>query len=145
MRDLCNHIDLLQAFPPKAAVTDGTAQVSNILDRQGYDSVTLVITTGTLTDADAVWSMLLEDSADGSTFAAVADEYLLGTEVLAGFAFGDDNECRKLGYTGGKRYLRATVDDTTANTGNLFLAGLWVCGHPSRQPTDNPPALAAFV
>jgi hypothetical protein len=145
MRDITSGLDLLQAFPPKAAVTDGTAQVSAILDRQGYDSVMLALTTGTLTDTDAVWSVLIEDSDDGSTFAAVDDAYLNGTELLAGFAFGDDNECRKIGYTGGKRYVRATIDDTTANTGNLFVAGIWVCGHPSREPTANPPAMVPFT
>jgi hypothetical protein len=145
MRDLANHLDFLQAFPPKAAVTDGTAQVSAIFDRRGFDGAMLAYTVGTLTDADAVWSCLIEDSDDGSTFAAVADEYLTGTEVLAGFTFGDDNECRKIGYTGIKRYLRATIDDTTANTGNLFVSGMWIGGYPSRMPTPNPPALVAFT
>lgn len=145
MRDIISGLDLLQAFPPVAAVTDDTAQVSNIVDLQGYDSVMLALTTGTLTDADAVWSVLIEDSPDGSTFTAVDDIYLNGTEVLAGFAFGDDNECRKIGYTGTERYLRATVDSTTANTGDLYIAGLWVLGNPSRQPTDNPPTIVKFT
>jgi len=144
MRDLASSLDFLQAFPPKAAVTDGTAQVSNIVDLQGYDSAVLALTTGTLTDDDATWTVLLEESDDGSNFTAVADANLIGTEALAGFGFGDDNECRKLGYDGSKRYLRATVDDGTANTGDLFFAGLWILGHPSRQPTANPPALVAF-
>jgi hypothetical protein len=141
MRDITNGLDLLQSFPPKAAVTDGTAQVSNIVDRKGYDSLMLALTTGTLTDSDAVWSVLIEDSDDGTNFTAVDDAYLNGTELLAGFQFDDDNECRKIGYTGGKRYVRATIDDTTANTGNLFVAGIWILGHPSRQPTDNPPTI----
>lgn len=144
MRDLANHLNFLQAFPPKAAVTDGTAQVSNILDRRGYDAVVLAFTVGTLSDSDATWSVLLEESDDGSNFTSVADADLNGTELLAGFQFDDDNECRKLGYTGTKRYLRATIDDVTANTGNLFLAGLWICGLPSRQPTPNPPDMVAF-
>lgn len=145
MRDLMNTIHAVQAFPPKAAVTDGTAQVSAVCDRYSadlsiiYDSVTLLLNLGTLTDTDAVWSVLIEDSDDNITFAAVDDNMLLGTEVLAGFAFGDDNETRKIGYTGGKRYIRATIDDTTANTGNLFLSGTWLMGHPSRGPTPNPP------
>jgi hypothetical protein len=143
MRDIISGLDFLQAFPPKAAVTDGTAQVSNILDLQGFHGAALVFTTGTLTDADAVWSVLLEESDDGTTFTAVADADLVGTEVLAGFAFGDDNECRKLGYVGAKRYLRATIDDTTANTGNLFLGGMWLVGCAEIQPTTNPPALVA--
>lgn len=128
------------AFAPKAAVTDGTAQVSATCDRRGYDSVMLALITGTLTDADAVWSVLIEDSDDDSTYAAVVDAELNGTETLAGFAFGDDGECRKIGYCGVKRYVRATVDDTTANTGNLFLAGVWVLGHAADSPTANPPA-----
>jgi hypothetical protein len=34
--------------------------------------------------------------------------------------------------------VRATVTPAN-NTGNLFLAGNWILGHPSRQPTANPP------
>jgi hypothetical protein len=140
MRDITNKLDLKRAFSPVAAVTDGTAQVSTVCDLKGYGACMLALMTGTLSDADATWTVLIEDSADNATWGAVADEYLNGTELLAGFQFDDDNECRKIGYTGGKRYVRATVDDGTANTGNLFLAGVWVLGHPSRQATSNPPA-----
>jgi hypothetical protein len=145
MRDLMNSLDMVVAFAPKAAVTDGTAQVSAILDRKGYGSVMLALATGTLTDADAVWSVLIEDSPDGTNFTAVDDACLSGTEALAGFTFAADVACRKIGYLGNARYVRATVDDSTANTGNLFLAGIWLVGHPSRQPTPNPPTLAPYV
>lgn len=145
MRDLASGLDFLQAFPPKAAVTDGTAQVSSIVDLAGFNAVLLAITLGTLTDADATWSVLLEESDDGATFTAVADKDLVGTEALAGFTFASDNACRKLGYIGSKRYLRATIDDVTANSGNLFLAGLWVLGHAGVQPVPNPPVVAAYT
>lgn len=135
MKDLHNNLHFVKAFTPAAAVTDGTAQVSNVCDRLGYDAVELVIQTGTLSDADAVWSVLIEESDDNSSYSAVADADLLGTEAAAGFTFADDGEVRKIGYTGGKRYIRATVDDSTANTGNLFLAGVWVLGHPYSAPT----------
>jgi hypothetical protein len=69
---------------------------------------------------------------------AVDAAYLNGTEVLAGFQFDDDGECRKIGYTGIKRYCRATITPAN-NTGNVFLGGMWVLGAPSRQPTANPP------
>lgn len=140
MRDNANNLDFRRAFSPAAAVTDGTAQVSQVCDRKGFDSLVLAIQTGTLSDADATWSVLIEDSADNSNWSAVADDFLNGTEALAGFQFDDDNECRKIGYTGGKRYVRATIDDVTANSGNLFLAGMWVLGHKKRLPTANPPA-----
>ncbi|MEA3042979.1 MAG: hypothetical protein QOH47_817 [Sphingomonadales bacterium] len=145
MRDMMSELDMVVAFPPKAAVTDGTAQVSAVLDRRGYGAAMLVLALGTLTDADAVWSVLIEDSPDGTTFTAVDDAYLNGTELLAGFTFAADAGCRKIGYVGNQRYLRATVDDTTANTGNLFMAGIWLLGEPSREPTANPPTLAPYV
>ena len=139
MKDITNNLHLQPAFAPKAAVTDGTAQVSTTCDRKGFESVMLAMITGTLSDADATWSVLIEDSDDDSTYAAVVDAELNGTEVLAAFAFGDDGECRKIGYTGTKRYIRCTVDDVTANTGNLFLAGVWVLANGA-TPTANPPA-----
>lgn len=139
MRDLINNITAVTAYAPGAAVTDGTAQVSTVFDRRGADSVGLLLVTGALSDADAVWSVLLEESDDGVAFTAVADADLNGTEALAGFTFADDAETRKIGYTGVKRYLRATIDDTTANTGNLFLAGMWIGYNLHRAPSANPP------
>lgn len=139
MRDLASGLHLAPAFAPKAAVTDNTAQVSTVVDLKGYGSVMLAMITGTLSDADATFTLLIEDSNDNSTYAAVSDDYLIGTEVLGSFDFADDAECRKIGYSGPKRYVRATVTPAN-NTGNLFLAGVWVLGHPSRQPTANPPA-----
>ncbi|MGX1417427.1 hypothetical protein ACVII1_007131 [Bradyrhizobium elkanii] len=140
MRDFANNIHLKTAFAPAAAVTDNTAQVSAILDVLGYGSATLAFVTGTLSDADATFTVLLEESNDSgmSGAVAVADKDMIGTEALAGFTFADDGECRKLGYIGSKRYIRATVTPS-ANTGNLFLAGMWVLGKPSSVPTANPP------
>ena len=110
MRDLSSNIDLLPAFLPKAAVTDGTAQVSQVVDRSGYDSLMLAIITGTLTDADATWTVLIEDSPDNSNWTAVPDAELIGTEALAAFIFSDDDVARKIGYVGNERYVRATID-----------------------------------
>lgn len=140
MRDLANNLHLKPAFPPKAAVTDDTAQVSTILDTFGFGSAVLAFNTGALSDADATFAVLLEESNDSgmSGAVAVADADLIGTEALAGFTFADDGECRKLGYIGSKRYIRATITPT-GNTGNLFVAGLWVQGHAASAPTANPP------
>lgn len=139
MRDLMNRVHVTPAFAPKAAVADNTAQVSTVADLKGFGSCMLAMITGTNADADVTYTVLIEDSDDNSSFAAVADEYLNGTELLAGFQFDDDGESRKIGYTGIKRYVRATVTPAN-NTGNVFLAGVWVLGAASRQPTANPPA-----
>jgi hypothetical protein len=138
MRDITNNVHVARAFAPGAAVTDNTAQVSTAADLKGFGSAMLALATGTLSDADATFTLLIEDSSDNSNWTAVADEYLNGTEVLGSFQFDDDNEVRKIGYTGNKRYLRATVTPAN-NTGNLYLAGVWVLGNPSRAATLNPP------
>lgn len=139
MRDITNGLHLQPAFAPKAAVADDTAQVSSVADLKGFGGCMLAFITGTDADADATFAVLIEDSEDNVTFAAVDDAYLNGTEALAGYTFADDGECRKIGYHGIKRYVRATVTPT-GNGGNMFLGGVWVLGHPARQPTANPPA-----
>jgi hypothetical protein len=138
MRDLMNRLHLITAMAPVAAITDNTAIVSAVADLKGFGSCMLALVTGTDADADATFTVLIEDSDDNVTFAAVDDAYLDGTEVLASYTFADDAETRKIGYVGIKRYVRATVTPAN-NTGNVFLGGIWVLGQPSRQPTANPP------
>lgn len=141
MRDLANNIHFKPAIAPVAARTDNTAIVSTILDTYAFGSATLALVTGTNTDTNATFAVLLEESNDSgmSGATAVADSDMIGTEALAGFQFDDDNECRKLGYVGGKRYIRATVTPSGNDSGNIFLAGVWVQGHPAIAPTANPP------
>lgn len=139
MRDLMNNVHVTPAFAPKAAVTDNTAQVSTTCDCKGYNSCMLAYILGTNADADMTYTLLIEDSDDDSTYAAVSDDYLNGTEVLGSADFGDDGETRKIGYTGIKRYVRATLTPAN-NTGNIFLGGVWLLGKASRSPTPNPPA-----
>lgn len=140
MRDLMNNIHLARAISP-VSVADDTAQVSQIIDLQGYGSLTFAIAMGALADADVTFAALVEhgDQADLSDAAAVPDDELIGTEVLAGFNFGDDNETRKIGYAGNKRYVRLTITPS-GNASAALLAAIAILGHPSLVPTANPPA-----
>lgn len=140
MRDLMNNLHLKRALSP-VSVADNTAQVAQIIDRQGFDSLLYVIALGSIADADVTFTALLEESDDSgmSGANAVADADLLGTELLAGFQFDDDNEPRKLGYVGSKRYTRLTI--TPANNASAaLLSAVAVLGHASLKPTINPPA-----
>ena len=140
MKDLTNNINLKRVISP-VSVADNTAQVGQIIDMQGYSSLTYVISTGSIADADATFTVLLEEDDDSAmgTATAVADADLLGTEALAGFQFDDDNECRKIGYIGNKRYTRLTI--TPANNASAaLLSAVAVLGHPWSTPTANPPA-----
>lgn len=141
MRDMLNQIHPLVAIAPAAAaIADNTAQVSAIIDRQGYDSLTFLIVTGTLADLDATFAVTMDhgDVANLSDAAAVSATDLVGTLALAGFNFADDAETRKIGYVGAKRYVRLTITPSN-NTGAAPMAAIALLGNPARQPTANPP------
>jgi len=141
MRDLLDGIHLARAVSPAAAVTDNTPFVSQIIDRRGYGSLVFAILTGSLADADATFAVTLDHGDDPALAdaAVVPVDQVSGTLASAGFAFGDDDEVRKVGYRGGKRYVRLTVTPS-ANAGNAFVAAIAILGHPAMQPTANPPA-----
>lgn len=140
-RDLFNSINPLPAVPPAATTSDNTAFVSSIIDTAGYESLTFVIATGSLADADATFAVTMEhgDNAALSDTAVPAATDLIGTTALAGFTFAADNKTFKLGYVGLKRYVRMTVTPS-ANTGADNICVVAILGHPHNVPTVNPPA-----
>ena len=139
--DLHNNITVKRVISP-VSVSDNTAQVGQEVDGQGYGIVEYVIATGSIADADATFTVLLEESASSGTgFSAVADEDLLGTEALAGFQYDDDNECRKLGYKGTKRYTRLTITPSgNASAALLSAVALLGAKRSAETGTENPPA-----
>ncbi len=139
MQDLHNNIDVKRVISP-VSVADNTAQVGQIIDRQGFNALEYVIAAGSLADADATFTVLLEegDVANLSDAAAVADADLLGTEALASFTFASDDKVFKLGYKGNKRYTRLTITPA-ANASAALLAAVAVLGSPAIAPTANPP------
>lgn len=136
-KDIHNSLHFVPLIVPVAARTDNTAIVSAIIDTKGYESAEFVIVTGTNTDTNATFATLVEDgdASNLSDASAVDDKFLLGTEALAGFNFSDDNECRKIGYVGGKRYVRVTVTPSGNDSGNIFISGVAVLGNPRNAPT----------
>lgn len=139
--DLHNRIHSVPLIAPVAARIDNTAIVSSIIDTLGYGSCELVIVTGTNTDTNATFALTIDDgdAANLSDAAAVAAAELLGTTALASFTFADDIETRKIGYIGNKRYVRVTVTPSGNDSGNIFIAGVAILGHPNLGPTANPP------
>lgn len=140
MRDMANNVNPKPVLAP-AVGTDDTPLVGAIIDRLGYDSLTYLIQTGTLADAGATWTALLEESDDSgmSGANAVADTDLIGTEALASFTQAADGKCFKLGYGGNKRYTRLTLTPS-GNAGNAPISAMALLGMPYQRPTANPPA-----
>lgn len=149
LRDLHNSIKCSRGISPAAATTDNTAFVSQIVDTANFGSCEFVFIMGSIADADVTFTVLVEDGDNSalSDNAAVADDYLLGTEagtVTSGAqagtgaapGFADDNKVFKIGYIGPKRYVRVTITPAS-NSGNIFLAGVWVQGHPRVYPQSS--------
>lgn len=134
MRDLHNNVKVSRAISP-VSVADNTAQVGQIIDNQGFDSLEYLIALGAIADADATFTVLLEegDEDDLSDAAAVADKDLLGTEAEAGFQFDSDNGTRKLGYVGSKRYTRMTITPV-GNASAALVCAVALQGHASKAP-----------
>lgn len=140
MRDLLNHLHPKRAISPAAAVTDNTAFVSQIIDLAGYESLLFIILIGALADADATFAVTMEhgNQANLSDAAAVPAAQISGTLALAGFTFAADDQVRKVGYLGSKRYVRLTITPT-GNAGNAFIAAAALLGDPRFAPPPNPP------
>lgn len=134
-RENASVLKFVPALNPKAATTDNTAYVSDIVDMAGYDSATFVWHAGSIADVDATFTLLVEhgDVSNLSDAAAVSDAELTALETAVAPTFGSDNSTGKIGYIGGKRYARVTITPA-ANSGNIFLSGMWVLGGPSQAP-----------
>jgi hypothetical protein len=142
VRDMAHNLQVKKCISPSTSDND-TPLVGSIIDRLGYESLTYIIAIGAVADSDVVFTVLLEESDDSgmSGANAVADADMIsqtsGTapETAAGFRYDDDNEVRKLGYIGNKRYTRLTITPD-GNTEYSFCAisAVAVLGHPASAP-----------
>jgi hypothetical protein len=135
MFDIYNTLKEQQVLIP-VAISDNTARVGTVVDLAGFDALKYVINIGALADADATFAVLVEDSDDNATYAAVVDDFLLGTEAAASFTFADDNKVRSIGYNGSKRYNRITITPAN-NTGSAVFGVIAILGYPLNAPTAN--------
>lgn len=137
MRDLYNYLAVRPVIAPAANSNLGTTPlVGAVIDHRGFGSALYVINLGTLSDANATYTVLLEESnsADMSNANAVADADMHGTEAAAGFQYDDDGEVRKLGYKGYKRYTRLTITPAGADSGNSPIGAVVVLGDAASWP-----------
>lgn len=124
-RDLLHFTSTVRALSP-VSVADNTAQVAQAVDANGYAGVLYTINIGSVADADATFTVLLEESDDNSTWAAVADIDMIsqtsGTapEAAASFQFDSDNTVKVLDYIGFKRYTRMTITPAANASAALF-------------------------
>lgn len=135
MKDMHNNIKVVHAITPAAVGTSGAANgtVSAVVDRQGYESVEFVFSSGTTgTGTDTITPIVYEsDTATSAGFAAVADADLLGLEAdqkLTLSAAGTS----KIGYRGSKRYVGIRLYGV--GTATAVVSAVAVLGNPHQAP-----------
>jgi len=102
---------------------------SHTVGRQKFGGAAVLVQTGTITDG--THTVEVQHSDDNSSFTAVADADLQGSEPAIGSA--NDNVIFEIGYMGTKQYLRVAVVTSGATTGGTFGAVL-LLGQPRRLP-----------
>lgn len=132
MRDLHHNLNLTTALNT-AAIGSNTTTNGAIIDTKGFSSLEFAIKSGTLTDGTYTPALTEGDASDLSDGTAVAAGDLLGTIAGATFAATDDNKVKKIGYTGGKRYVRLSLVTTGVTTGGT-IGAIAIQGHPSFAP-----------
>lgn len=132
MKDIHSLIKLATSLAPAARTASANGAD---VDRQGFESVELLLLTGVVTDGTHTITLEESDVGGGSGYTAVAaGDYIGGTTSLVlTTAAGDDNTVGRLGYAGTKRYVRAVVVASGTTTGGIYGAAI-LLGNPRHAP-----------
>jgi hypothetical protein len=127
MFDTRNDAEYVMAL--SATLSGVTPAAGGAIDMKGWQSLTLIVATGTVADAGAAGGFTFEvqesDTQD-SGYTAVADGDLIGAEIdLAVTADAtDDTLVGSIGYRGTKRYVRVVATGTTDTDAAVTVVGV---------------------
>ena len=127
MRDIRNNLDGVRSIDPASvtATTNGSG-----VDLRDFDGAMVVFQAGTADtgNGDETYVPVVEESEDNSSFSAVAANDLEGTlsNMVA-------NSIQRVGYKGGKRYIRAVLT-LGGTTPSINASALVVRGIPHSAP-----------
>lgn len=131
-KDLHSNIDDRVAVVEQAIIADATV-VGEIIDTLGFESLEYIVQVGTITTGNL--ALVIEEGDDSglSDAAAVPAAETLG--ALTGFVVTSDDEVRRVGSIGKKRYQRLTLEGTDTSVID-FVSAVAILGHPKRGPVD---------
>jgi len=140
MRDATSDLLVKRAISP-VSVADNTALVGQIIDGRGFGSLVYAMAIGAAGDADATFGVLIEEGnePDLSDAAPVADIDLnsqdmgVTAEAAASFTAASDDQVRKIGYAGSKRYTRLTITPAS-NASAALISAVALLGRPDLAP-----------
>ena len=125
--------DIKSLLAPVVGLTQQTINTDTTtagldIDLQGFNGADVILFTGSYTLGTMTLALL--DSDDDVTYTAVADTFLVGTELAAALVAADS--VSSVGYVGKKRYLRVTVVST--DSANMVVGAVVVKGAPLKAP-----------
>lgn len=127
-RDMKHRLKVVQSIP---AGKYTSAQSGAYADTAGYESVTVLLDIGTVTDG--THSAVIEESATGSGSGTTVTTDLLGTFPAGATAGAGGSSSALVGYKGTKRYIRV-VSASSGTTGAAYSADI-ILSDPSFEPT----------
>jgi len=132
MRDLVSQTKVLWV-DTTAHATTGNHSLD--VDRDGYDSLTIALITGGL--SNTVATVHCHDSDDNSTWRSLdarPEVFVGGDRHNFGLAPALDNRAARLGYIGGRRYFRVELRVATQNSTPSGVMLVAILGHPKDYP-----------
>ena len=136
-RNLNSLLKAVISVENKAQAETNAVEVTNAIDRFGYDSVLLVLLTGTLAVNAAKFAVKVQhndvsDAAD-TGWSDADDGEVLGDSLP--FTGANDNKLAQVSYIGTKRYVRLHITPS-ANTGAWAVSVLGILGFPLYGPSS---------
>jgi len=136
MRGMLSNVTMVRGAVQTLSGT--TPNNSALIDRRGYDALTVYLETGTVTDAGDAngFTMKLQhsNSTAAGTFVDVPASGILGANVTVTTDAANGIIAGGIGYVGGLRYVRAVFTGTTGT--NATVQALGVMGKPHRAPVE---------
>lgn len=131
MKDLHSKVKVSPAIDPAAIRTGNATTTSNTIDTDGFASLEFLIQSGVITDGAWAIQVWHGDASNMSDEAQCAAADLIGS--APSFAATDDSVTKRVGYKGGKRYVRIKAVQSGATTGG-FISAVAVQGNPLYAP-----------
>lgn len=134
--DMKSNMQIAKAI--QATLSGTTPSKGNIVDTSGFEAVTFLFMTGTVTDAGTSSGFATEIQESDTTadvdFTAVDDANLVGLEsaLTVTSDSADGVVTGVIGYTGAKKYVRCVVTGTTGT--DAVINGIVVLQRPVIKP-----------
>jgi len=139
MKDLYH--DLLPVVSINSIVGNNDTEGKGVgVDLQGYEGALVVFNIGQSGDtlSGSVYITLkiqhCDTDTDGSYEDVAAGDYQGSNQGLVIDAAAEDEVVKAIGYTGGKRWVRAIVDFTGTHTNGIPIGATVIKGKPRHAP-----------